>query len=328
MPPFVPADRRRRAPGTRDSRRAQAGTGVAVLAARRSAARVSRRLTPPSASAGSHATAALTATAASAASQGMPSATSPTTSAPSRGLAPFGSGDGSGHLAGPEGPEHRERRQVVPRGVDGAHEQRRDGELVGGRQHERVEEPARRRERATGKQVGPDAPDHERDQQREHDDPHGDQRHVDRERGAGEDDEGGQAERADQSVGADAEDSVAAADAGAGQPVDPPDVGADVPGREQAEQLALGVGPQVPPAAERGVGERAPPQGAQDVLADDPRHDPDQHRPRADVGESREGEGGDERADDDTDEEDDPRPGQGAEVVHRRLRCGTTAGPP
>ena len=59
-------------------------------------------------------------------------------------------------------------------------------------------------------------------------------------------------------------------EAGAGEPPEPPHVGADVAGGEQAEQLGLGVRPQVPAPAEVGVGQRAPAQRAEEVLADDP----------------------------------------------------------
>jgi hypothetical protein len=73
--------------------------------------------------------------------------------------------------------------------------------------------------------------------------------HVDRERGSREADERRQREGADEPVRPDAEDGVAALQPGAGEPVHPPQVGADVPGG-QPEELRLGVRAQVPATAE------------------------------------------------------------------------------
>ena len=109
-------------------------TGVTT---RRCWRRCTARLTPPEASAGSHASTALSATAAVAATHGRPRATSATTSAPSRGLAPLGPGTAGRHLAGAERAEQGERRERVPGGSDRAEQQAGDGQLVAEREDER-----------------------------------------------------------------------------------------------------------------------------------------------------------------------------------------------
>ena len=94
-------------------------------------------------------------------------------------------------------------------------------------------------------------------------------------------------ERAHQPVGAHAQHGVAAAEAGAGEAAQAPQVRADVARGEQAEQLGLGVRTQVPAASQTGVGQRPPAQRAQHVLAQHPRQQPDHHRPHGDLGEPR-----------------------------------------
>ncbi len=290
--------------------------GAARSAAAQRARRVRSRLTPPSTRAGTHAIAALTATAASAACQGIPSAIKAATRAPSRGLAPFGPGTAPASWLAPNAPSTARGGQIVTGGVDGAHQERRDGELVAGRQDERDSELSRRRQRPAGEQVGPDLSHDERGGQGEHRDTARDQRHPQWQRRAGEDHERREAERADEPVAADAQDRVTSTEAGAGQPVHAPDVGADVPGGEQPEQLALGVGTDVPPARTSGRREGSPAEGAQEVLADQPRHHPQGHRPRAEVREPLQGDHRDDRADGHAEDDERPRPGDGAQVVH------------
>ena len=77
--------------------------------------------------------------------------------------------------------------------------------------------------------------------------------------------------RPDEAVGAHAQHRVAVTHAGAVQPRDPPHVGADVAGREQADQLGLGVRPQVPAPAQTRVSQHPPAQRTEHVLADHPR---------------------------------------------------------
>ena len=84
--------------------------------------------------------------------------------------------------------------------------------------------------------------------------------------------------------------AVTAVQPGPGEPAQPPQVGPDVARREQPEQLGLGVGAHVPPAAEVGVGEGPPAQGAQDVLADDPGEQAEDHRPGSHLRQVRQGE--------------------------------------
>jgi hypothetical protein len=162
-------------------------------------------------------------------------------------------------------------------------------------------------EGARGEQVGANLAQHQGHDDREQPHTEGDEQHPDGQRGPRESHEGRETDRTDEAVHPDAEHRVASTEVGAGQPMDAPQVRPDVTGGEQAQQLRLGVGPEVPAAGQAGVGEHAPPQRAQDVLADHPGKEPEHDRPQGELREP--GERDHRHHDADHDAQDEQGPG-------------------